>query len=216
VIAKHRTDGPCYCPDCYDPYDPQPRPLDPTLFPPPATREVRGFNWSTLRRLEIPEFVTRMAQRHPELERQLLWDDVVRIANRERVHVRLVSFPAAQRGRLVRSSGHLFMQLNRTMSREERTVHGCHELVHLWRDDPGVGTYYSDELTGGPRCAFADVAAWFLTTPHRSIITSTAPPSQRLPRKPKRLPSVPDAEDAIAYTLRRIEEIRKAGRIRRG
>jgi hypothetical protein len=45
---------------------------------------------------------------------------------------------------------------------------GVHELCHYWRDDPGVMSYYSDDV--GPSSAreeFADLFAWLVTSPAR-------------------------------------------------
>lgn len=108
-----------------------------------------------------------MASIHPELRDVVQFDAFLRMAQREHVTVRVVELPPQQKGRTVRFAGRVFIQINRAMTRAEQTTTGMHELCHVWRDDPGVAAYYSDSVTGGSCCQFADIFAWFVTSPAR-------------------------------------------------
>lgn len=127
-----------------------------------------------LRRRSIPRFIEAMASVHPELRDVVCFDDFVRIAHREHVTVRVVDLPPQQKGRTIRFAGRVFIQINRSMSRAEQTMTGMHEMCHVWRDDPGVAAYYSDAVTGGACCEFADIFAWFVTSAARPLYDQNA------------------------------------------
>jgi hypothetical protein len=131
--------------------------------------------WRWFRRHSVPVFIRRMVPRHPELARVVLWDDFVRMAQREKIAVRVVALPDAQKARLVRVGQHVFIQLNRLLSRDERTIWGMHELCHFWRDDPGVPCYYGDEHSQEPEEEFADVFAWAVTSYARVHVPGIRP-----------------------------------------
>lgn len=126
--------------------------------------------WRFLRRRGVPGLLRHMVKRHPEIARPCVWDDFVRICERERVVVRVVRLPKGESGRLVRADPHVFIQLSEHLSRAERTVVGFHELAHLWRDDPGVACYYSDHADTSPGEDFCDVFAWAVTSPARQYV----------------------------------------------
>lgn len=128
-----------------------------------------------LRRSSVPLFVRQVAVRHPELRQVVTFNDMLTIAVRERISVRVVNFPDAQHGRLVRIWGRPFIMLNRQSTRAEQTMAGMHELCHFWRDDPGAVSYFSDGETGGARDEFADIFAWLVTSPARIHVTGVRP-----------------------------------------
>lgn len=134
-----------------------------------------AVSWRWFRRQSVPSFIRTLVPRHPELVRVVLWDDFVRIAERERISVRVVAMPEGQKGRLLRIGQHVFIQLNRLLSRDERTAWGMHELCHFWRDDPGVPCYYGDEYSQQPREEFADIFAWAVTSPARVYVRGIRP-----------------------------------------
>lgn len=123
--------------------------------------------WLVVRRHGVTAFIRTMGERHPELKRLVLWDDMLRMANREGIFVRTVALPSAVKARLVRCGERAFIQINANLRREEQTIHGMHELVHFWRDDPGVACYYSDEISQATNEDFADIVAWAVTSPAR-------------------------------------------------
>ena len=120
-----------------------------------------------LQRASVPGFVRRMAERHPELERVVGFRQMMAMARRDGVIVRLASMPPNQHGRLMRLWSNPFVLLNRRITRAQQTMAGMHELCHFWRDDPGQPSYYSDGETGGKRDEFADIFAWLVTSPAR-------------------------------------------------
>jgi hypothetical protein len=132
-----------------------------------------------------------MARRHPELRRQVLWDDFVRIAAREQVTVRMV--PLSRPAQLVRFGRRVFIQLEATLAREPRTVYGMHELCHFWRDDPGRPCYHSDadgdDVHPSASEQFADIFAWAVTSPARVYVVGLRPEDFDIPRR-----AAPDAE----------------------
>lgn len=119
-------------------------------------------------RASVRRFIDRMATRHPELRQQVTHQAFLEMATRDGVLVRLASLPALQRARTFAIGDQQFIRLNRSLSIGEQTVEGMHELCHVWRDAP-AGMYYSDELTGGERCEFADFFAWYVTSPARQF-----------------------------------------------
>lgn len=119
------------------------------------------------KRESVPRFVEKMAARHPELRQPVSFDTMVRIAQRDRVVVRVVELPRAQKGRTIAIGHRVFIRINRAMSRAEQTTAGMHELCHVWRDGLRSSPYYSDEMTGGASCEFADIFAWYVTSPAR-------------------------------------------------
>lgn len=120
----------------------------------------------TLRRRSVPHFIRTMAVRHPELRCPVDYAAFTAIASREGVSVRVVpTLPTP--ARLVRVGGRALIQFRRDTSRQERTVLGMHELCHFWRDDPGESCFYADEEDERPREEFADIFAWFVTSPAR-------------------------------------------------
>jgi hypothetical protein len=121
------------------------------------------------RRLNVIRFTRQFAERHPELRTQVTFEAVLRMAERDRIHVRLVELPPQQRARTFAVGDQQFIQLNRTMAPGELATQGMHELCHIWRDKPIDGAYYSDELTGGESCEFADIFAWRVTSPARGL-----------------------------------------------
>lgn len=126
--------------------------------------------WRFIRRRGIVGILRHLASRHPELARPCVWDDFVRIAERERIGVSVVPLPACRPARLVRLGHRVFIQIARSLSREERTVLGFHELAHFWRDDPGVMCYYADQSDDAPREEFCDIFAWAVTSPARQFV----------------------------------------------
>lgn len=118
-----------------------------------------------LRRRSVPAFIRVMAERHPELRRQVGYGEFMAIAAREGIAVRVL--PLSHPARLLRIGDKVFIQLSEHASRKERTVLGMHELCHFWRDDPGQPCYYSDEHDLRPLEEFADVFAWCVTSPAR-------------------------------------------------
>lgn len=115
---------------------------------------------------EIETFVAEQAVRHPELLRQVHWSDVRTIAAREGLGVRRL--PLSRPGRLVRFGERWEIQLSDELNESERAVVGVHELVHYWRDrmdEPAI--YASEEWEHDPKEDFANLAAWYLTSPAR-------------------------------------------------
>jgi hypothetical protein len=121
--------------------------------------------WQQRRRWSVPVFVRRMSARHPELECQVSWRDAMAIAEREGILVHFVRL--STHGRLLRVGGTPVLQLQRGLSEKSRTIVALHELAHFWRDDPGEPCYYSGTDSQDSREEFADVFAWYVTTPHR-------------------------------------------------
>lgn len=118
-----------------------------------------------VRRPSVARFTRRMARRHPELERQVLWSDVQVMCGREGILIQRV--PMATNARLVRYGPAVGLQLNRQLNEKARTVFAMHELCHFWRDDPGEPCFYADDYSKHPREEFADIFAWYVTTPDR-------------------------------------------------
>lgn len=115
---------------------------------------------------EIEAFVAQHATRHPELLRQVQWADVRTMAAREGVRVR--TLPLSRPGRLVRFGAAWEIQLSDELDASSRTVVGVHELVHYWRDRLEESAFYaSEEWADDPKEDFANVVAWYLTSPHR-------------------------------------------------
>jgi hypothetical protein len=128
-------------------------------------RSMKTPRW--IRRASVPALVRRLSRRHPELERQVLWEDATRICEREGIIIRLVVAPFG--ARLARFGQFVAIQINRSLDEKARTVAAMHELAHFWRDDPGEPAYYLDlgDRRQDPREEFADIFAWYVTTPHR-------------------------------------------------
>jgi hypothetical protein len=126
-----------------------------------------GLSWRQIRRRSVPAFLRAMAEKHPELRRQVLWDDAVRIAQREGVSVRVV--PLSRPARLLRVGAYVCIQVSRSITdRTLRTRYAMHELCHFWRDDPGEPCYYAEEdAVASESEDFADVFAWLTTSPAR-------------------------------------------------
>lgn len=122
-----------------------------------------------VRRRSVPHFVRLLAGRHPELRTQVTYEGFLAIAAREQIYVQLARFPDRQRARTFAIGRFQYIQLNRAMAPGELATQGMHELCHVWRDKPIDGAYYSDELTGGESCYFADIFAWRVTSPARPI-----------------------------------------------
>ena len=120
-----------------------------------------------LRRATVQGFVRTMAEKHPELQRVVGFREMMAIAKREGVVVKLDRLPEFQHGRLIRLWNQPYVLLNRRITRAQQTMAGMHELCHFWRDDPGVASYYSDGETGGKRDEFADLFAWIVASPAR-------------------------------------------------
>lgn len=115
---------------------------------------------------EIEEFVAQHSARHPELLRQVQWPDIRRIAAREGVPVRRL--PLSRPGRLVRFDRRWEIQLSDQLNQTELAVVGAHELVHYLRDreeEPAI--YAGEEWAADPVEDFANLAAWYLTSPAR-------------------------------------------------
>lgn len=124
---------------------------------------------------EITRFVAAIAERHPEVRRQLHWRDVQTIARREGVSVRRV--PLSHPGRLVRFGRQWEIQVNEDLDQSARAVVGVHELVHYWRDREDEPAIYSTDLwMPDPREDFANLVAWYLTTPHRPDLPAEGSP----------------------------------------
>jgi hypothetical protein len=119
------------------------------------------------KRESVPRFVDRMAARHSELRDVVTFDVMRAMADRDHVGVRLVRLPATQKARTLAIGHRLFIRINRDISRAEQTAAGMHELCHIWRDGLRASPYYSDEVTGGESCQFADIFAWYVTSPAR-------------------------------------------------
>lgn len=116
---------------------------------------------------ETEAFVAEHARRHPELLRQVHWPQVRAIAKREGIALRRL--PLSRPGRLVRFGGEWEIQISDQLSVTERAVVGTHELVHFWRDRLDESAIYSaSELwESDPKEDFANVVAWYLTSPNR-------------------------------------------------
>ena len=116
---------------------------------------------------EIEAFVRQHAPRHPELLRQVHWPEVRAIAKRECIAVRRV--PLSRPGRLVRFGGAWEIQISDELDLTARAVVGVHELVHYWRDRLDESAIYSasEEWERDPKEDFANVVAWYLTSPNR-------------------------------------------------
>src|SRR5689334_20810826 len=116
---------------------------------------------------EIEEFVAAHAERHPELLRQLRWSDVRTIARREGIAVRRTAL--SRPGRLVRYGQQWEIQVSDELDESARTVVGAHELVHFLRDRMDESAIYaaSEEWERDPKEDFANVVAWYLTSPNR-------------------------------------------------
>jgi hypothetical protein len=104
-----------------------------------------------------------MALRHPELARRpVLWDDTVRMAHREGIHVQVL--PLSRPARLVRYGQNRCIQIDRRLDMTARARYAVHELVHVWRDDIGAACYYADEeWLESPAEDFAEMVAWVAT-----------------------------------------------------
>lgn len=121
------------------------------------------------RRRSVPVFVRNMTERHPELGRQVTYQDFLAIAERERIVVRVV--PLSRAARLLRIGRWACIQLNKTLSLDERAIYGMHELCHFWRDDPGEACYNAeDNALVDAQEDFADVFAWVVTSTARDFI----------------------------------------------
>lgn len=107
-----------------------------------------------------------MDERHPELRRQITYAEFSTIAAREGVVVRAVR-ELSRPAHLVRIGYVPFIQFRRDTRHHERAVLGMHELCHFWPDDPGRPYYYSGEDDLRPLEEFADIFAWFVTSPAR-------------------------------------------------
>jgi Zn-dependent peptidase ImmA (M78 family) len=121
-----------------------------------------------LRRSSPAALVRKMAERHPELRAIVGMPQLLAITDREGILVRFVDYSRSQHARLVRVYDQTFILINRQLSQAEQVMGGVHELCHYWRDDPGVMSYYSDDV--GPSSAreeFADLFAWLVTSPAR-------------------------------------------------
>lgn len=116
------------------------------------------------RRRSVPAFVARMSERHPELLQQVTLGGMLRMAARDNVAVAFVRLPRQQKARTLMLGGVPHIRINRSQSRYECTTSGLHELCHIWRDGLRSSPYYSDELTGGASCEFADIFAWYVTS----------------------------------------------------
>lgn len=116
---------------------------------------------------EVEAFVAEHAARHPELLRQVHWPDVRTIARREGVGLRRL--PLSRPGRLVRFGWRWEIQISDELDLSARAVVGVHELVHYWRDRLDESAIYtsSEVWERDPKEDFANVVAWYLTTPHR-------------------------------------------------
>jgi hypothetical protein len=115
---------------------------------------------------EIEEFVAHHAVRHPELLRQVHWPQVRAIAQREGVRIRRL--PLSRPGRLVRYGRTWEIQLNEDLTETQLAVVGSHELVHFWRDrDEEPAIYAGEDWEPDSKEDFANLVAWYLTTPHR-------------------------------------------------
>lgn len=132
---------------------------------------------SRSRRQNLRAFIEEHAARHPELRTQVYLDDFRAMATRDGVTVQLIELPPRQRARTFSVAEFQFIQLNRAMAPGEQALQGMHELCHIWRDGPTAGTFYSDELTGGESCEFADLVAWYVTSTARPFFD---PPSTQL------------------------------------
>lgn len=120
------------------------------------------------REWSVPRFTRRIARRHPELQSQIRWPDVLTICEREGVLIRLERL--SHHARLLRFGTDVYIQLNRRLDQKARTVFAMHELCHFWRDDPGEPCYYADDYSQHPREEFADIFAWYVTTPDRPTL----------------------------------------------
>jgi Zn-dependent peptidase ImmA (M78 family) len=112
-----------------------------------------------------------MARRHPELERQVLWPDVVQFCEREKILLRRAII--SDEARLLRFGQHVCIQLSRQLDEKAATIFTMHELCHFWRDDPGEPCYYADSFSTDPREEFADIFAWYVTAPDRPKLRDT-------------------------------------------
>jgi len=129
---------------------------------------VIALDRTRLRRRSVPHFIRAMAEKHPELRRQVTYAEFTTIAQREGIPIRIgnLSRPA----RLIRYGNHVEIQLSDRLSHKERTVRGMHELCHYWRDDPGQSCYYADDEVSLPLEEFADIFAWAVTSTARPFV----------------------------------------------
>lgn len=126
--------------------------------------------WVTLRRKSVPKLVRTLVPRHPEFARVIGWAEFKTICDREGIRLRISVLPPAFNARLVRLGQHPYIQINRALSHMERTFYGMHELCHYFRDDPGVPAYYADADGVGESEEFADIFAWYCTSPARDAL----------------------------------------------
>lgn len=122
----------------------------------------------------IPEFTRVMTRRHPELAEPVGRSEMERMAARDGFAIRMATLPAQQKARAIRLWDRVYIQINRSLAPGEQLLSGMHELCHLWRDDPGIAAYYSDDVTGGEACEFADIFAWYVTSPARPFYDPTS------------------------------------------
>jgi hypothetical protein len=117
-----------------------------------------------LRRRSVAVFIRTLAQRHPEMREPVTYQHFLKIAEREGVSVRVV--PLSRPARLIRAGRFPCIQLDRSLSRDERAIYGMHELCHYWRDDSGEPCYHAeDDAMIDAQESFADVFAWVVTSP---------------------------------------------------
>lgn len=119
-----------------------------------------------VRRMSYARFAQAIYARHPEIRDVVTWESFTTMAHREGVRVRVVDL--SRPAQLLRVGHRSFIQVNAQQSRAARTEHGMHELVHFWRDDPGVPVYHAeDEWVASSEEDFANHFAWIVCSPSR-------------------------------------------------
>lgn len=115
----------------------------------------------------VVEFARSLYAKHPELEHPVRWHDLLRMAERSGIAVRIV--PLSRPARLIRYGQALCIQIRRELNHHLRTFYGMHELCHAWRDELGMECIYADDDTvmTDPKEDFADLFAWFVTSEAR-------------------------------------------------
>lgn len=126
------------------------------------------------RRWSVPALVREKVKRHPELARPVTHYEAYTIAAREGIAIALVALPSRIRGRLIRVGERVWIQIGRHVPRNERHLVVMHELVHFWRDDPGVMCAYADHETVNQMEEFCEVFAWAVTSPARCFVIPTS------------------------------------------
>lgn len=117
--------------------------------------------------MSVIEFARSLYAKHPELESPVRWQHFMDMAERSRVHTRIL--PLSRPARLIRYGHALCIQIHCDLNHHLRTRYGMHELCHVWRDEIGMPCIYADDETvrGNSNEDFADLFAWYVTSEAR-------------------------------------------------